>query len=699
LVKRIFPVLLVFTCLIPELFPQSQTLPRIVSLTLTPNPGAAGQDITLSAILTGLKTQDTQPLSASLPRGLSLYRGPSVQPTVIPPGLFDGGPSETGGVRIQWVFRAAEGGRYILPGFDIRTPEGTLSTGALMVEVGVYQNRELIVPLRVAWNGPGAPVWTGEVIPLILEVLREREISLVDSVFLRPPASGLWDSQVSLGEILSIREEGIAVYQIPVASCLFTPTEGRSVVIPPARVVSGKRSGTSAALNLTVLPLPQELASTGAIGQFELSLLPEGETLTPGDEALFYLRLTGRGNLNYLRIPELEFSGAEVLSVLESQNWTATPQGYEGYRQVNYLVTLGEGEELTVRVPPFPYLDKTASPQVRLIPPSVSRFSLTSHAGGRENPEAAPYPDLLPPRQEFLYHGDFRRNQSLLFLFLPGPVFYLLAILLGRKPGGPAAPAILLIALGAVFLTSGAAPEKENPEAELLAAYGRAGELYRQGRFDQTLEALTELDSAFGDQGFHHFNRSLAQYKRENLPAALFEIHRGIRLSPMDSRFRNLLTFLETQGEIVNSYPPMVNLDIRLLFLLFALGINVAALLGGLYQLKPGGGLIVSTILSLAFTLTAAALGGAAWASEGAPRGLVYYPPSAGVEAGKSPSAGEGVFLKQIPRQAGGDWLPLRNGCLVRIRSRAQGFALVETGSGLKGWIEEGCLLLLEEDL
>jgi hypothetical protein len=470
-----------------------------------------------------------------------------------------------------------------------------------------------------------------------------------------------------------------------VASFLFTPTEGRTVVIPVARITSGRRTGTAPALSLAVLPLPQELASTGAVGQGERSFFVEGnlrpqtmsqEVLIQGNEAQFSLRLSGRGNLNYLKIPPLEFTGAAVLSVQEVQDYAATLMGYEGYRQVNYLVVLEDARELGVTLLPFPYLDRDAGeaePQVRRIPGSIRRFSL-SPRGSLEAPDASPepYAELLPARWEFLHQADFRRSKSLLLLLLPGPVFYLITLLLKKKPPrAPLALALVAALSSVVFLTCAAGTVGMTRQVHRLSDYSLCAEVYQTGNFDETLEVLSGFDADFGGRGFHHYNRSLTEYRRGNLSEALAEIHRGIRLSPLDGRLRALLVFLEAEGGIVNAYPPPAAVDIRLVFWLFALGLNLTAFFGGLNGLKPSGGVLVLCILTGSFTLCTAAAAVAAWTTFGAPRGLVYAAaengalgedPSAAVsaaEGGAAPPSEGAVYLKQIPREAAQDWLPL----------------------------------------
>jgi SH3-like domain-containing protein len=56
-----------------------------------------------------------------------------------------------------------------------------------------------------------------------------------------------------------------------------------------------------------------------------------------------------------------------------------------------------------------------------------------------------------------------------------------------------------------------------------------------------------------------------------------------------------------------------------------------------------------------------------------------------------------GTVLKRIPEQRARDWLRLPSGTTVRVAATHQGWLLVETAFGGKGWVERSAVYLAED--
>ena len=648
-----------------------------------PNPVGVNDSFTLEVRIPGALPQEVEVPKPELPQGVQVWRGPSVRTVQIP---AEAGEPQTG-TAVSWSFRSQQAGRILFPGLKIMTAAGEIVTEPFLLEVGIYRNRVLQIPLETGWVAPYDFVYTGEAVPLILEVFRQREVGLFDRVSVSPPSTGIWEPSPGLGKILSFQAAGTVLYRIPAASFLYTPTQGARIAIPAATVSQGEVTGRAERLDLEILPLPPEVEATGAVGDFRITGIPSTEAPVRGGRMLYTLRVEGTGNLNYLRIPQGEFRGATVLSRHEEQEYVPTLEGYRGYRQVVYTLQLGETDSLQVRIPPFPFVERPSG-EIRPSRGRTVSYTLAAAQTVNRQEEAAEEqtPVFLLPGTDLLSSFDFLVRPRLLFWLLPGPLAFLLAVLIRR--GGGRKTLVLLFFLVPLFWMGSSAFRPESREQD----YGVCLEFYERGDFREALEALEIRDPEFGGRGFHEYNKAVASSGLGDLPRAILLVSRAVAAEPMNPLFRETLLGFEEKAGVQSPYPPRWPLDPRLFFLILLVLVNALGVLGILVLVRPGSFVAILMILSSGLLAADLGLGAASLISGAVPLGIISASEPAAT-SGKTPASRTQAFLKRIPRPEGEDWLPLICGTPVRIRDRAGNFYLVENGEKISGWISETCVI------
>ncbi len=666
-----------------------------VSVAVSPNPVGINDNFTIEIDLDHSVTGDVIIVQQKVPEGIQLWRGPYIRPRTVK--TKEGVNKQI--TRISYTFRGRQTGRIIFEPFLFSVKGEAVSTPPFIMEIGNYINRKLVIPLEAEWVTPYDFVYTGESVSLLLNVYNQKEIGLFDSVGITPPSGGIFQEYDGLGEISSASLGDEVLYNIPAASCLFTPTTGGRVTIPSARVVQGESAGETGRYILDVMQVPGEIDLTGAIGRFSITSGMDRELLYRGDEVFFKYRVAGIGNLNYLQIPEVEFEGASVLSRYEEENYSPDLEGFKGYRENVYTLKIDENEQVKVTLPPFPHLER---PSGRIIPSreKVVFFDILPAPEKSIEEEVikdTPLP-LLTGENNFLKLFDYNSGLIVILWFLPGPlVFFIFRIVLNKKRTGYFFIMFIVLSLPWVY-PAGSADSLENPRWE------RCSSLYKGGDFPEAMAVLEEMDGDITGSAYL-YNTGVIYRGLEKWDEAVYHLASAVEMAPMNTEFRFAFEQTLRHGGINNSYPILLPLDHRLFTFLLAVLVNLAALFAILYRLKPGGVLSIMMILTIALILGNMVVLATAGLSSGISRGVVItidtnYPidetTDTGMELNREPRSS--IFLKKIPKAAGADWFPVKSGTVLRIRDEAGEFLLVENSEKITGWIHRDGIRRLGTD-
>ena len=168
-------------------------------------------------------------------------------------------------------------------------------------------DKQLYVPIEITWIVPDRDIYVGQSVPVTLQLLNQREISLINSYEVAQPRGAFFEEIPDFGDIETIRVGEKYLYNIPVASYMFTPSQSGRIFIPAAGVVAFGQETESTTVRVDVKSLPAEVRSTGAVGDFQYVAELDSARLDAGTLGTLRLRVSGEGNLDYLNIPTPDF--------------------------------------------------------------------------------------------------------------------------------------------------------------------------------------------------------------------------------------------------------------------------------------------------------------------------------------------------------------------------------------------------------
>jgi tetratricopeptide (TPR) repeat protein len=598
----------------------------------------------------------------SLPPEISLYSGPSIRGNT----EFGDDGSRRDRTQITYSFRARRAGRHVLPGLTIHSGDEILRTGDILIRVAVYQYGQLVIPLSGEWVIPEREYFIGDAIPLLLTLLKQEEILLIDRVRVNAPKGGALEELSGLGEIKERELGGTLLYDIPAGSYLFTPTRAGRVEIPLALIDAAGLTGRVPAQSITVIPLPEQVEETGAIGDLTRTLsLEKREVYRQGEELLITIRISGTGNLHYLQIPEPTFRGATLLDTEEVQQYSPDLLGLRGYRENHYRFLLETPGSQTIIAPPFPAYDPirqefhTELPQVISLPVEKS----LSETG--EIPSVHFHP-LSAEETASFHHSAVWGNGWYYLLLIPGPLLFFIFLLLKKKKLFLFASIILLLAAGS--------------QDELdYSSTSRGCALYEEEEYDKARAQFQEGLNQDPENPALHYNLALCYYKLDDPGKGIHHLRTALYYAPMEQKIRMTLETIQSELGLDQQVPPVLPVHPDLFFFLLIFFINLAALIAiwGLFRL--GSIKIIIIIMFGLFTI-------------GAAIGLLY---TIGNRSRVNGVVGiEASEMKRIPRQDAAFWLDLPEGLTLRVLGSSGDFYLVVTSYGLKGWVDRDQIIL-----
>ncbi|MDZ7792785.1 MAG: BatD family protein [Spirochaetia bacterium] len=318
-------------------FLQAQTGSE-VQVEVSPNPVGRGDRFSVTI---RVPVEDSSMVEVEEPGfddAIMLLRGPYIRP------VYTSG--STGERRtlteITYIYRSDDTGRYEIGPYRLTGVERVYTTEPQLLEVGVYRNQQLIIPLELEWSISAETAYVGQNVVSVLNALEQPEISMFEGISVGSPSEGFFQMAEGLGSINRKRRGGETLYEIPVAGYIFTPSSPGSIALPQARVSYTHGQAVSGRPVIQVLPLPESVQASGAVGDFSLSAEIEKGEVRQGDRVSLTVRVEGTGNLNYLQFPDIQLDGFTQLQVEESSDYTPTQNGYRGSRTYTYSLAAEE---------------------------------------------------------------------------------------------------------------------------------------------------------------------------------------------------------------------------------------------------------------------------------------------------------------------------------------------------------------------
>lgn len=572
-------------------------------------------------------------------------------------------------VRLEMVARQA--GRFVVDSIMIVTDQGPWFVPPLLVEVA--PSRGAPVPFGARWRLLQDRVFQGQSLPLVLEMTGIDSFTYPEAIGVRPPQTGLFEEISGVGSVVTRTVAGVELFTIPVAVFLFTPTSSGQILLPSASVEALGTTAHTAALEISVEPLPPAVDLTGAVGRFDFSIDLDRDTLGEGETGELVMTIEGEGNLLVLDFPEVSFSGLSEVDEHDASEVVPDTESLLGYRGSRTRTLRFQPQEEegrgSITVGAFSYLHPETA-QVRTVAARTFFLDLLSGTDARDGDREPPALELLSLAE--LQSPSWYRLADLgwpVFFFLVGPLIFALSILLSVRSGARKGPAlsrtgvISLVAGGALFLSAGAILPLLN-QPRLI----RAGELLAEGRPD-VAGVLYDLElQDHPNHGGLHFNRGVLALRADNALAAVYHLRRAARLAPEKRPFRTALYEASDYFGIPDQLelPGAVRSDLFLL-LFFGLWTIFWVLLLKRSSLGRSIGL-VSLVMAGVLVLA-----GLFWSlrMEQTPEGV----------------ATTTAAVRRIPDESADPWVEIQPAQPVRIELSYDRFYLIRTGSGISGWV------------
>ena len=569
-------------------------------------------------------------------------------------------------LQLIYTLRAGSAGIFSIPPVEVSDAVETQRSEALSIAVLRRDESFLNYPLLAEWQDIPLSLYTGQAVPLVLMMHNMEEISLPESVQLATPDGAFLEKVRGIGDIAYGAVGEDTLFHVPMETWMLTPSQPGILKLGSAAVQILGLTRKTPSLKLEVKALPEEIVSTGAVGQFRYSLeLPKKE-ISSGAQVGLRIRVDGTGNLNYLNIPEPVFP--EDMNVLrrELSDYQAAPGGYEGYRELEFSFSVEDEGSYTIRIPGFFWLDPDTG-RVSRSPAEIFNFKVRSLLDSLQEDEQS---FSLIPVEEVLKEGraGLYMNPWLYLFLLPGPLF-LLFVRLGvfRKS--------TVVLLASLLMLSAALPD----EGESFWM-NEAGQAFDAGEYEQALHLYETRGRNWEERSSFLYNRAVLHFLNGNNSSAVADLRSALKLRPTNSLASGTLSLIEEHLGL--EHQPVITVFVApdILFVLVILSINLVFLFLGLYRLKRQAGwtalmVIFSILLSLAGTTELV-------------RSLVLLQRKEAVVSSE-------ISIRKIPEENANPWITLPEGTAARIIRSHDGFVLIHTAYGLEGWVHREDLIVL----
>ncbi len=635
-----------------------------IVMEISPNPVGRGDRFSIDFFI---DYEDMSSLSVEppiLPDGISLYKGPYIRPYWLQ--LPDGSSRKK--TIITYTYSTKKVGRFELGPFIFTLGDSLVKTDPNIIRIGLYKNRELYIPYNVEWSFTSGSVYEGQAIPLVLEVKDLEEVMLFNDVKVASPDKGFMEAVNNLGQVNVTSIGDFSLYTIPVRGFIFTPSATGKMKIPIGTVTARGISSVSETTILDILKIPEEISTTGAIGKFKTSAWLKNNNLVENENIELHIKVEGSGNLNYFQLQPPVGDGLTLVNTIEISDYLAFDGGYSGSRETVYTFISDSPGDKNLLIPAFPFFDpddnNVNTGRITIIP-----FTLKAKLSNEvDNTYKENFP-FLPKRVDsggFSSTGRYKDPASYLWL-LPGPLVFLIFLLMGRKKA--------VLGVSIIFIAA-AGQMKTNSTIDL--AIGQ----YEAGQYERAIEYYTEARNELPDNSYISFNLALAYYQIGDFGRAVFYARDAFYHDPLNADYKNLINYIEEKGEIL--YPVELSFNLypdAFLFLLMIL-VNTASFVGVIYLVKNKNIYFISSVLLLG--LSVLTIGGMSFSiiQKGRQVGIILQ---------------DSISVKKIPRLESETVVEMKSGESVLIKGESNNFLFINTGQGIKGWIEESDLIILKD--
>lgn len=620
------------------------------------NPAAVKDQIYVNIFVNTADSSTVSVISPPLPKEVQITSGPKID-KVAYEGDFR--------TRISYRLRGEETGRYIIKPFIVTVGTQKLETDTEILELGNYRNRVLYMPLKAEWEVPDRPVYVGQSVPVSLRLLELKEIPLIENYRTEPPKGAFFDEVHGIREIETIPAGGKNLYNVPVASFMFTPSQSGRIFLAAAEVEALGETAVSPTVRVDVRPLPPAVGDSGAVGIYSYSYWLDRSTLDASGVAVLSIQVEGTGNIGYFTMPQPQLGDLVQTDVVETLEAAPALSGYQGTRRADFSFFSDKAGTFGIMVPDFLFFnpDSQTAETAR-----GGMIEVTFRPGSQSVSETGEvFPFTLPSYEKLATAaawGAYKVPLNYLWL-LPAPLVFVVLYILKRTR---------VVFVTMVFLLLGAGDVADSTCPELAPAVSA----YEERDFAAARDGFSACFHRDGENAGLAFALSLTYYQLEEYDEAIHYARRAIRLDPMSPDYREFLGWISGRMQLDEPVSPAVLIHPDIFFYAMVILLSTAFVAATVYLVKRKGYYIVLFLLGVLLAL-------------GSCGGLVFT----AIENSKTAAIihGSPAAVRKIPSTDAGVWLDLPPGYSLLILDSSGDFCLVRTAHGLTGWVEQANLL------
>lgn len=663
-------------------------------------PDLSSKTINTGSVLTWemLLSDVTEPESVTvttLPQmdGAAFISGPVIRRNYIQQNRR----SEQKGVRIVCLFRAGQPGIRKISSAVVSVENRIYRSSEHSVEVHSFYRNQSVLPPKIEWQLEKTEAYEGENVTVYLILKERRSLAMPEKISVQTLQKGSLEEVKGLCPVRRYSIADILVFDLPLAAYFYTAESIGRVALPRVSVAFEDLGvAVTPPAYIDILPLPEAVRKTNAVGDFSFSVIYEKKTLTEGSAFNVSLVLEGSGNFNRLVFPELRTENVIEVGRRNEDIWYRDGSRYSGVKRLNYrFVVERGGVPAVVSVPELYWYSVVKNQVQKSSPVNIELKTLPAVGDSVQAPVGSGV--SVYSREEIRAYKEYNPFRTLWswLIFLPGLLLLLLLPVVPvvrkkrRKKAAAAAGVVLLLFL----FTSQTVPDSGSVAAESAAESAArhisgpeqpvdadsfadaAQEAFVSGKYEEALSLWGRWEETVGDNRNARlsFNLAAASAALGKQADAVYYIRKAISLSPMNSEYRKFYEKLETEYGLRYSMRPVVKVSGFVVFLFLGIGFNLFALfvfLSVVTKHRLPAVLAVACFLEIGLSLFFLTL-----------YGYDRYE--------KNIILTESAALLKISDPNAAGVMTLAEGTALSVIGETEQFCLVRNNLGITGWIEK----------
>ncbi len=592
-------------------------------------------------------------------------------PYAMPWGRINDDGSISRLIQVRAAIRVDEIGFHTIDPFSIQSGENEYITDVKKLVCVEVDEKNLPYPIILRWRDLPEIIWQGQTVLLSLEARNFPFLAFPESSKLNQVPVGLLEDIPDYGQIVTRSYEDDTLYDVPVASWLWTLSEPGTYSFPGAQVVINGLVRSIQGFSLTVRELPAPANEYGAIGDFRLDAGWEDRQYNIGEIVTIRVRVEGEGNLSVLRTPIPKFPGAELVSSGSQSSIFPDISGYRGWREDHYDYRINATGELEMILPKWTWFNPQQPDQLQ----GVERKTYTIQSWDVSSETVLNAADLLLGIEMFRYRAAVFHAQRLRWYLLLLPGFLMMLFLLYQKKHRR------FFAMGAGAFILLAAAANDVSDAEIATATRNAAQNGNWDEADQTMDTLKEKYE--NSPGFLH-DKAIIAMERNRPDAAVKLMRQSLYLRPGDKRLMRTLEFMEDHLGLSDQVSPPLKWSPSLVFTVWLIIAHAlfAVVTMLLFKREAREYILLVSVLILFVVATSS---------------LIYTHTLWNKEIGIVNSQSQ--VLRRIPVPLAPEWMKLPVGTAVEVIAVENQNCLVRTSYGLEGWLALESINLVNEEI